>query len=303
MKLLVTNIQRFSLNDGPGIRTTVFLKGCYIRCPWCCNPETQLPYPEIFFNEKLCLREKGIDCKHCLVDVPSPEYYLRLKEKENISQRIAHYKNLSELCPTKALGIYGNEISLEELITILKKDEVYFKETGGGVTFSGGEPFLYDLYHWLKNLKSLGYHICVETSLYALFENLVKSVDFVDLYIVDIKILSPEKALEILKGNIELFYRNVELLVKLSKNNILFRFPVIDGYTNTEENISLLLNFVKTFDVRYLEIFSVHNLAMDKYLSLGREYKEFLITKKKDLENLKNRIERETGCKVSILEI
>lgn len=300
MKLLVTNIQRFSLNDGPGIRTTVFLKGCSIRCPWCCNPETQLPYPEIFFNKKLCLREKSINCERCLVDVSSPEDYLKRSEGENVAKYIARYKGL---CPTEALGIYGSELSLEELITILKKDEVYFENTGGGVTFSGGEPLLNDLSHWLKKLKSLNYHICIETSLYAPFDNLSKSIDFVDLYIVDVKILSREKAQEILKGDIEVFFRNVELLVKLRKNDILFRFPVVGGYTNTEENLRLLLHFIKSFDVRYLEIFSVHNLAMDKYLSLGREYKDFPIAIKEDLGNLKRQIEEETSCEVNILEI
>ncbi|MGC8754828.1 glycyl-radical enzyme activating protein [Caldisericum sp.] len=303
MKLLVTNIQRFSLNDGPGIRTTVFLKGCSIRCPWCCNPEAQLPYPEIFFNKKLCLREKSINCERCLVYVSSPEDYLKLSKGENIAKYIARYKDLNGLCPTGALGIYGSELGLEELITILKKDEVYFKNTGGGVTFSGGEPLLYDLSYWLKKLKSLDYHICIETSLYAPFDNLRKSIDFVDLYIVDVKILSREKAQEILKGNIEFFFRNVAFLIKLRKNDILFRFPVVDGYTNTEENLRLLLHFIKSFDVRYLEIFSIHNLAVDKYLSLGREYKDFPIARKEDIRNLKRQIEEETFCEVNILEI
>ncbi|MDK2791074.1 MAG: pyruvate formate lyase activating enzyme [Methanothermococcus sp.] len=299
MKLLVTNIQRFSLNDGPGIRTTIFLKGCSIKCPWCCNPETQSPYTEIFFNRKLCLRGKSINCERCLVDVSSPEDYLKVREGKNI----AKYKKFNELCPTGALGIYGSELSLEELITILKKDEVYFKNTGGGVTFSGGEPLLRDLSYWLKKLKSLYYHICIETSLYAPFDNLRKSINFVDLYIVDVKILSHEKAREILKGDIGVFFRNVEFLVKLRQNGILFRFPIVNGYTNTEENIRLLFHFIRRFDVKYLEIFSVHNLAMNKYLSLGREYKEFPTAKKEDLEDLKRQIERETFCKVNILEM
>jgi len=303
MKLLVTNIQRFSLDDGPGIRTTVFLKGCSIRCPWCSNPENQLPYPEFFFNKKLCLREKGIDCKRCLIDVSSPEDYLNFNKEKNIAEYITKYKNLIKMCPTTALGIYGRELSLRELIAILEKDKVYFENTGGGVTFSGGEPLLYDLSNWLKELKVLNYHICVETSLYAPFDNLRKSIDYVDLYIVDVKILSRKKAWEILKGDIEVFFRNVELLVELHRDNILFRFPVVNGYTKTEENLHLLLHFIKRFDIKCLEIFSVHNLAMDKYLSLGRKYKDFIATKREDLKALKNQIERETMCKVKILEI
>lgn len=299
MKLLITNIQRLSLNDGPGIRTTVFLKGCSLRCPWCCNPETQLSYPEIFFNKKKCLREKNINCSRCLINVSTPEEYLKISIKENVTK----FKNLIDLCPTNALGIYGREISLEEFITILKKDKIYFKNTGGGVTFSGGEPLLYDITHWLKKLKSLNYHICIETSLYCPFDNLRESIEFVDLYIVDVKLLSHEKAQEILKGNIMFFFKNVEFLVKHSKNDILFRFPVVNGYTNTDENLHLLIHFISNFDIKYLEIFSVHNLAMDKYLSLGLEYENFPVASLEKLKILKNRIEEETNCKVKILEI
>jgi len=299
MKILVTNIQRFSLNDGPGIRTTIFIKGCSIRCPWCCNPENQSPYPEIFFNRKLCLREKKVNCERCLISFPTPEDFFTF----NKEKYIVKFNNLNGLCPTEALGVYGRELGLEELITILKKDEVYFKSIGGGVTFSGGEPFLYDLSYWLKELKKLNYNICIETSLYAPFENLKKSIGLVDLYIVDVKILSPEKAQKILKGDVNVFFRNLELLVKLCKNNILFRFPIVDGYTYTEENIRLLFHFINNFHVKYIEIFSIHNLAKDKYLSLGREYKDYPTVRKENIEDLKRQIEEKTSCKVNILEI
>jgi pyruvate formate lyase activating enzyme len=301
MKLLVTNIQRFSIKDGPGIRTTVFIKGCSIKCPWCCNPENQLSYPEIFFNKKRCLREtENIDCKYCLSDISNPEEYLKINDKYDLDK----YKIIFERCPTKSIGIYGQEISLDDLIAILNKDGHYFKKTGGGVTFSGGEPLLNDLSQWLEKLKKVtNYHICIESSLYNPFENLIKSIDFIDLFIIDIKILSREKAKQILKGDLDVFYKNIELLINRRKKDILFRFPVVDGYTNAEENVLLLICFIKKFDVRYLEIFSVHNLAKEKYLSLGREYKDFGMVKKEKLEKLKVEIEEKTVCKVNILEI
>jgi len=301
MKLIITDLQRFCLNDGPGIRTTVFLKGCSIKCPWCCNPETQLPHPEIFFNKALCLREKGIDCKRCLEDLSLPEDYLKLNFDE-VENRVK-YRNLIELCPTNALGVYGYELGIEELLENLKKDEVYFKNTRGGVTFSGGEPLLYDLSYWLKKIKKLNYHICIETSLYAPLDNLSKTINLTDLYIVDIKILSRQKVREILKGDIDIFLKNVDHLVKFHKNDILFRFPVVERYTNTEENLRLLFRFIKGFEVKYMEIFSVHNLAANKYLSLSREYINLPIASKKYLKNLKKLIEEETHIEVSILEI
>lgn len=301
MKLLITNIQRFSLNDGPGIRTTVFLKGCSIRCPWCCNPETQLTYPEIFFNKKLCLREKNTKCQLCINNISSPEEYLQHNNLENVVTEYSSHFN--ELCPTKALGIYGKEVNIEELLTIFKKDEIYFRNTGGGVTFSGGEPLLYDLSPWFQKIKSLKYHICLETSLYASANNLKKLIDFVDLWIVDIKILSPDKAQKILKGDLQVFLKNVELLIKFQKNNVLFRFPIVNGYTNTEENLDLLFLFIKSFNIKQLEIFTVHNLAIEKYLSLGRKYENFPKTKKEDIIKIKEQIEEKTLCEVNILDI
>jgi len=297
MQLLITNIQRFCFNDGPGIRTVIFCKGCSLQCPWCCNPETQKPLPQIFYNKNLCLRNKGIDCKECLINVSNPEDYFKIALDK------IDYKFLNEICPVGALGIYGKNIDLSELVAILKKDEIYFKTTGGGVTFSGGEPLLNDFYIWFKKLKKLGFNICVETSLYVPLDNLEKILDLVDFFIIDIKILSFVEALKVLKADLNIFLKNVELLMKYPKINVLYRFPVVKGYTYTEKNISLLIHFIKNFGVKNLEIFSVHNLAKEKYYSLGLKYDSFPVINKGQLKKLKNFIEMQTMCNVKILEL
>jgi pyruvate formate lyase activating enzyme len=297
MEIFITKLQRFCFNDGPGIRTVVFCKGCTLQCPWCCNPETKNPYPEIFFNKNLCLRTKGIDCKECLIQVSDPEDYLKIKIDYKVN-----YKLLKEICPVEALGIYGKKINLSELIEILKKDEVYFKKTGGGVTFSGGEPLLNDLFFWFKQLKLLDFNICVETSLYVPSENLKKIFELVDFFIIDLKILSFDEARKILKGDLNLFIENVNFLMRHYSGKVLYRFPVVKGFTYTEKNLKLLVDFINSFNVKYLEIFSVHNLGKEKYYSLGLNYNEYPLIPKGELEKLKNIIEKQTLCSVSILE-
>jgi len=297
MELLITNIQRFCFSDGPGIRTVVFCKGCSLQCPWCCNPETKNPFPEFFYNKKLCLRSKGIDCKECLIEVSQPEDYLKIKIDYKVN-----YEFLNEICPVGALGIYGKKINLSELIEILKKDEFYFKKTGGGVTFSGGEPLLNDLYFWFEQLKQLDFNICVETSLYVPLENLKKIFELVDTFIIDLKILSFNEAKKILKGNLNLFIENVKFLMRHNSRKVLYRFPVVKEFTYTEKNLRLLVDFIKSFNVQYLEIFSVHNLGKEKYYSLGLDYNDFPLIQKNELEKLKNFIEMQTLCNISIIE-
>ena len=209
MKVRVTDIQHFSLHDGPGIRTTVFLKGCSIRCPWCANPEC-------------------------------------------ISQKIR--------------GEFGYDISLDELEKEILKDEPYYK-TGGGVTFSGGEPLLQIKYlePLLKSLKLKNINICFETALFVPKEYLNIAKIYADEFIVDIKMLNSENTKNILKGDINQYLDNLNVL-NLEKTT--FRIPVTEYSLNDEDLILQLLNQHKP---KKLEIFKLHNLAKRKYELLGKE--------------------------------
>ena len=222
MKVRVTNIQRFSLQDGPGIRTTVFFKGCSIRCPWCSNPE-------------------------------------------NLNPEIEKYDG----------GIFGYDIELEELEKEILKDKEYYK-TGGGVTFSGGEPLLQfeKIEKLLEKLKQQSINICVETSLYVP-ENLVDiALKYVDEFIVDLKILDKKQAKEILKGNVEQYHINIEKLFK-NNANIKLRIPVTKEYTLKLENKKLLLQLIKKYKPQDIEIFKIHRLGEKKYKVLNKEMPQF----------------------------
>lgn len=212
MKVRITDIQHFSLHDGAGIRTTVFLKGCSINCPWCANPE-------------------------CI----SPEIE----------------------------GEFGRDISLHELEKEILKDEPYY-ETGGGVTFSGGEPLLQieKLEPLLKSLKNKNINICFETSLFIPKKYLKIANKYGDEFIVDIKILTSTESKNTLNGNINQYLNNLPLL---NLNKTTFRVP-LNEFTITNENINLISNLLKHFKPKKLEIFKIHNLARRKYDILGKKF-------------------------------
>ncbi len=231
MTVRITNIQHFSLHDGPGIRTTVFLKGCSINCPWCANPE-------------------------CI----SPEIE----------------------------GEFGYEISLKNLEKEILKDKPFY-ETGGGVTFSGGEPLIQakKLEPLLKSLKKQNIHICFETSLFVP-EKYFKIVNkYCDEFIVDIKILKDENCKNILNGNINQYINNLPLL---DLNRTTFRIP-LNEFTLTKENIDLISELLKNYKSKKLEIFKIHNLARRKYEILNKEfyYKE---VSNEDIQEVYNKFKK-----------
>ena len=222
INLRITDIQHFSLHDGPGIRTTVFLKGCSIKCPWCANPE--------------CIS-------------------------------------------SKIQGEFGYDVSLDDLEKDILKDEPFYK-TGGGVTFSGGEPLLQikNLEPLLKSLKLKNINICFESSLFVKSEYLNIAKLYADEFIVDIKMLNPENTKNILKGNIDQYLDNLKLL-DLSKTT--FRIPVTEFSLNDQD---LILNLLKDLDYEIIkkevkdykhEIYQF-NTIFDEALFVGNKIKELI---------------------------
>lgn len=230
MKVMVTNIQRFSLHDGPGIRTTVFLKGCNLHCPWCANPEN------ISFEEEEYIKQDTLEIKK-----------------------------------------YGYEIDEDSLYNEIIKDKNFY-ENGGGVTFSGGEPLLQinKLESLLSKLRKDNINICVETSLFVPKKYLDIAKKYVDLFYVDVKFLTNELYSNILGGNLDVYLENIKILFKkVNHNNIIFRMPVTKEYTLEKNNIDNLIEFLKCYKPKKMEIFKVHKLGAKKYLTLNKKMEEF----------------------------
>lgn len=236
-KILVTNIQRFSFHDGPGIRTTVFLKGCSIRCPWCSNPENLEPVIQRYIkegNEGLYGRWYG-----------SAELYQEvIRDKEFYIGDIAEFK-------------ITNPMMLDKL--------------PGGVTFSGGECLfqMSELEDILWRLHSEKIHIAIETSLFSSPKQLEIALKYVDLFYVDIKILDKIRCREVLKGDLDSYYNNLKALMKTGAPTIA-RIPVIAGFTDNIENRNRVAELLRNFQGNLLkvEIIKEHNLGMSKYQSL-----------------------------------
>ena len=240
MSILFTNIQKFSLHDGPGIRTTVFLKGCSLRCPWCSNPENLLPYIE---NYSIA-GEKGVYGKY-------------ISDKELVKECL------------KDRNFYDGKLSRGNW-NINTADQI--EDLPGGVTFSGGEALLQikELMPVIQSLHSEGVHITVETSLFCSSEQLSLAIKLIDLFYVDIKMLDPIECKKAEKGELSIYLNNIDVLMNSSKP-IIVRIPVIGGYTDNEGNrlaVKTLLEQYKN-SILKVELVKEHNLGLKKYESLG----------------------------------
>ena len=264
----VFDIQRFSLHDGPGIRTIVFLKGCPLRCRWCSNPESQKPSREIMYNAAKCIR-----CGTCREVCP----------KGAISDRNPQYPIVTELCdwcglcceqcPTEALKWSGRLMRVSEALAAIENDREFYDSSGGGVTFSGGEPlhqpaFLRDL---LAASHSKGIHNVVETSGFATWECFKEIITHTDLFLYDLKHMDPAVHKKMVGCDNRLILDNLEKLIH-SGANVIIRMPVIPHINDTEENINATAEFMTGRNIHEIHLLPYHNFGESKYTRLGREY-------------------------------
>lgn len=246
-KGIVFNIQRYSLHDGGGIRTVVFLKGCPLKCPWCSNPESQGFKPEIMKRESICIKCSSDSCSKCSMT--------------------------PRACPTGALEFIGEEYTVEEVINEVKKDIVFYDTSEGGVTISGGEVLAQPEFaiEILKRLKNFGINTAIETSGQGNSEILLEMSDYLDTILFDLKIMDKNKAKDILGMDIDRVKKNICLLVE-HKKNIIPRIPLIPGYTMNGDNILEIIKFIKELGLKEVHILPFHQYGSKKYQYLNRKY-------------------------------
>lgn len=225
-----------------------------------------------------------------------------LKLEDSRTQECITCRKCVEACSTKSLGIYGEKISDETLMNIILRDKEFYSHNGG-VTFSGGEPLLhaYELLNVLQKLKEENIHIAIETSLFTPLKCLKVIEDLVDLFIIDIKILDENSCLKNIKGNLKTYNDNVEEIMRKNKSYI-FRFPLVKPLTFNEQNIHLLYEFIKKYNIKYLEIFKTHTLASDKYESLGLKHEVVEEITDEEINALKKRLTKDLSIKINILK-
>ncbi|MBQ8837526.1 MAG: glycyl-radical enzyme activating protein [Clostridia bacterium] len=243
----IFDIQRFSTHDGPGIRTTVFMKGCPLRCKWCHNPEGLTPSPKLQY-----FAEKCIGCKRC-------------GEKKNLTD--------AEKCPADALKVCGREIDVDTLIGEVLKDRIFYAEDGG-VTFSGGECLMQADFvaEALSRIKELGIHTAIDTSGYAKWSEIEKTLPFCDLYLYDIKCITPSVHKEYTGVPNMLILENAKKLSDMGKD-IWIRVPVIPDFNNSESEMTAVAEFVSSLpSVKQVTLMPYHTLGASKYETLGMAY-------------------------------
>ena len=275
-RVLVSNIQRFSLHDGPGIRTTVFLKGCAVHCPWCCNPENISSQVQVY-------RENGI----------TKEWGKWYTAKELIDEIL------------KDKGYYIGDVSQKNYLI---QDEALIDRLPGGVTFSGGEALLQasKLYAILIDLRERSTHIAMETSLFAPTEKIQEVINLIDLFYVDVKILDISRCKSVVGGNIDLYKTNLSMVAN-SMRPMVIRIPVIGNYTDDKMNIDNICEMLSWLysrqnNILRVELLPGHHLGDSKYEKLGKVKPVFQMVDDKKIQRIKDVIEQ-SGFKTIINKI
>lgn len=269
MKGIVFDIQRFALHDGPGVRTVVFLKGCIFRCAWCCNPESQIKAPQLSYNADKCT-----NCKEC-IPICDQKVFSSFFWKLNVDfDRCTACGKCIEACSSQALKIYGKEWESSDIMAEVMKDLPYYKNSSGGVTFSGGDPlfqfdFLVDL---LQKAKKAGINTCIESEGNGTVIQFEKLLPLVDHFYYDYKITDPTDHLKYIKQGNKTLMENLHFLCTHGAD-IILRCIIVPGINNNADHFKAIATLGKKYkSIRRIEVFGYHDFGAFKYKQLGMPY-------------------------------
>ena len=278
---LVLNVQHFSTHDGPGIRTNVFLKGCSLRCKWCSNPESIKIKPELGYNPSKCIGEK--QCGFCLKDVcPESAIYV-VGSGENTDNKVRINWDLCtncgkcvSVCPTNALYMFGQELTVKQVLDEVEQDSSFYHESGGGITLSGGECMLQADFAGalLEEAHKRGINTAIETAFNVPWSNVEKVLPHVDVVLHDHKVTDSEHHHEWTAVPNKRIKENQKRAYETWPDKIFIaRTPVIPGVNDDEEHIRAVLDFIKPYkNVIDYELLPYMRFGESKYGFLGKVY-------------------------------
>ncbi len=271
MNAVIFNIQRFSLQDGPGIRTTVFFKGCPLRCTWCANPESQASLPQVAHSDALCNK-----CGDCVSACPKQAVTL-IESGICIERALCdNCAKCLERCTRGALRLYGEEISLEAVLEVVKRDVAFYRNTGGGVTASGGEPLIQSKFvsELFRACKTLGIHTCLDTCGHSPSESLHQVLEYTDLVYYDLKLIDQVRHQAATGASNELIAQNLQDIAKQCKAFVI-RVPLVPGINTTDEDIQAIADVVVGLPsglTPEVDLLPYHRFGGSKYRMLDRDY-------------------------------
>ena len=267
-RAIITDIQRFCVHDGPGIRTVVFFKGCPLRCQWCHNPETYHMNPEIIYEENAC-----IGCGKCIS--VCPEHAISIKDGSLITDRkkCNNCGKCAYVCPSKARKMVGELYTIEDVVDRVKRDSVFYKNSGGGVTLSGGEVTMQSDFaqKLIIALKSIGIHTALETCGYAPPENFRCVAFEADLTLFDIKHLDAEKHKFYTGVDNKLIHQNLLSAIAAGKE-VIARYPLIPGVNDSTQDVEAMGNFCKSVGIDEIHILPFHQAGETKWSGMDMDY-------------------------------
>lgn len=269
---LITSIQKYSIHDGDGIRTTVFFKGCLLKCLWCHNPETQCFKPEL-----LCDRERCAGCGSCAA--VCPQKAVKVQEGKMVTdQKLCNgCGTCVDYCNLNLREVAGKEYTISELVRELKKDEMFYEESGGGVTLSGGEVMMADMDYVVelaKRLDKMGISVTVDTCGQAPSENFERLLPYVDTFLYDIKTMDNDVHKKYMGMGNEQILKNLEYISSKGAR-IYIRIPVVREVNGSIEDMGAIMDYLKEKQIRVanVNLLPYHNTGSGKYGKLGLTYK------------------------------
>jgi pyruvate formate lyase activating enzyme len=272
---LIFDLKRYAINDGPGIRLVVFFKGCNLSCAWCHNPESISAQQEKMYSLAKCTH-----CGTCVNACPQKALSLTTSGVLTDQGKCTLCGLCAEVCPTLAMEMMGKEMSVSEIMEVIENEVIFFNQSGGGVTFSGGEPLLHHkfLFELLQKCRERGIHTAIDTAGNVSTQTILKAAELADMFLYDLKTMNNRTHRQWTNSDNNLIIKNLRMLSE-KDSEIIIRIPLIKDINDTKQNMIETAEFIQSLNNSKIQVqlLTYHNIAQHKYQKLNKNYQSDLL--------------------------